>query len=344
MATESAPSAQPAHPATGLASDRTAGLESPGSAGNSWWARYRLPYLYILPAALVLGVVTLYPIGFQLWMSLTDYNRRNLRGRPADFVGLDNFKRILTNDLGLDYYNFWRILGFNFVWMVVNVVLHVALGVAIALLLNRRDIIGKRFFRSIYIFPWAMPPLVVAVVWKNMFNREFGAINLSLGTLGLPHDINWLESNSAPIPFLGFLPLAFYAILLVNVWLGWPFMMVVATGALQSIPGDLYEAARIDGASRWQQFWDITAPLLRPAMVPAIMYGSILTFNQFNVVYFITGGAPFGKTEILVTQAFKLVNPQGLYGVAAAFSLIIFFILLVITLVQNRYLRGLEAA
>ena len=147
MATQSAPSAQPAHPATGLASDRTAGLESPGSSGQSWWGRYKLPYLYILPAAIVLGVVTLYPIGFQLWMSLTDYNRRNLRGRPADFVGLDNFKRILTNDLGLDYYNFWRILGFNSVWMVVNVFLHVAIGVAVALLLNRRDVICKRFFR-----------------------------------------------------------------------------------------------------------------------------------------------------------------------------------------------------
>jgi arabinogalactan oligomer/maltooligosaccharide transport system permease protein len=139
------------------------------------------------------------------------------------------------------------------------------------------------------------------------------------------------------------LPLAFYAVLLVNVWLGWPFMMVVATGALQSIPADLYEAARVDGASRWRQFWDITAPLLRPAMVPAIMYGSILTFNQFNVIYFITGGGPSGRTEILVTQAYRLVSEQRLYGVAAAFSIIIFFILLGITLMQNRYLRGLEA-
>lgn len=307
------------------------------------WSEARLPYLYILPAFLVLALVTFYPIGYQIWMAFTDYTSRNLRGRAAEFVGFDNFVRILTNDLGIANYNFYRILAFNVTWTIANLILHVTIGIAIALLLNRRDIIGRKVFRAVYIFPWAMPPLVVAVVWKNMFDRQFGAINLLLGALGLPNDIGWLTSTDAPIPFLGFLPLAFYAVLLVNVWLGWPFMMVVATGALQSIPADLYEAARVDGASRWRQFWDITAPLLRPAMVPAIMYGSILTFNQFNVIYFITGGGPSGRTEILVTQAYRLVSEQRLYGVAAAFSIIIFFILLGITLMQNRYLRGLEA-
>ena len=101
------------------------------------------------------------------------------------------------------------------------------------------------------------------------------------------------------------LPLSFFAVLIANVWLGWPFMMVIATGALQSIPQELYEAAEVDGASRWQQFWRITLPLLRPAMVPAIMIGIMMTFNQFNVIYFVTGGGPVGLTEILVTQGFK---------------------------------------
>ena len=175
-----------------------------------------------------------------------------------------------------------------------------------------------------------------------MFDTQFGAINQMLDAIGLPHNIHWLDQTSPPIPFLPFLPLSYFAVLITNVWLGWPFMMVVATGALQSIPADLYEAARVDGASRTQQFMDITMPLLRPAMVPAIMYGTILTFNQFNVIYFITAGGPLGKTEILVTQAFKLVNPGQLYGVAAAFSVMVFFILLIITLGQNRVLRGLE--
>ena len=214
-------------------------------------------------------------------------------------------------------------------------------GSAVALLLNRRRILFRKFWRAIFVIPWAMPPLVVATVWKNMFDTQFGAINSARrARTAARHPLAGIDDTADSVS-------AVPAALLFrradpNVWLGWPFMMVIATGALQSIPADLYEAARVDGASRWRQFSDITVPLLRPAMVPAIMYGTILTFNQFNIIYFITAGGPLGKTEILVTQAFKLVNPDGLYGVAAAFSVMVFFILLVITLAQNRVMRGLE--
>jgi arabinogalactan oligomer/maltooligosaccharide transport system permease protein len=162
-----------------------------------------------------------------------------------------------------------------------------------------------------------------------------------LGT-GFPANTRWLEV-SHPSGLLNFLPVAFFALLATNVWLGWPFMTVVATGALQSIPSELYEAADIDGANGWQKFWSVTVPLIRPAMVPAIMLGTIWTFNQFNVIYFISEGGPFGRTEILVTQAFKLVYEQRLYGVAAAFSIVVFFVLLIITLINNRVTRATEA-
>lgn len=137
--------------------------------------------------------------------------------------------------------------------------------------------------------------------------------------------------------------LAFYAVLIANIWLGWPFMMVVATGALQSIPPDLYEAADVDGASKWTQFTKITLPLLRPAMVPAIMLGTVWTFNQFNVIFFITGGGPRGQTDLLVTQAYKLIAQEQLYGSAAAFSIIVFFVLLIITLINNRVTRATKS-
>jgi ABC-type sugar transport system permease subunit len=137
--------------------------------------------------------------------------------------------------------------------------------------------------------------------------------------------------------------LAFYAVLIANIWLGWPFMMVVATGALQSIPPDLYEAADVDGANKWTQFRQITLPLLRPAMVPAIMLGTIWTFNQFNVIFFITAGGPRGQTDLLVTQAYKLIQQEQLYGAAAAFTIVVFFILLVITLINNRVTRATKA-
>ena len=315
-------------------------LQSGGKKG--FWARYRLPYLYILPASIILSIVTLYPIAYGVYLSFTDFRIKNLRGTTPDWVWFQNYERIFKNELPLSNFDFWRIIGFNITWTITNVIFHVTFGIAVAVLLNRQRILFRRFWRAIFVIPWAMPPLVVATVWKNMFDTQFGAINLLLGSLGLPSDTRWLESTHPPIPFLPFLPLSYFAVLTTNVWLGWPFMMVVATGALQSIPGDLYEAARVDGANRWRQFVDITLPLLRPAMVPAIMYGTILTFNQFNVIYFVTAGGPLGKTEILVTQAFKLVNPGGLYGVASAFSVLIFLILLVITLGQNRVMRGLE--
>jgi arabinogalactan oligomer/maltooligosaccharide transport system permease protein len=313
-----------------------------GGGGRSFFGKYGLPYLYILPAAVILAIVTVYPIFFEVRLSFTDFGLRDLRDNDANWIWFQNYRRIFRNELPLPNFNFWRIIAFNFTWTIVNVTFHVTIGIAVALLLNKRRIVGRRMFRAIYVIPWAMPPLVVATVWRNMFDTQFGAINLLLKAIGLPHEIDWLGSTDPPIPGVEFLPLSFFAVLIANVWLGWPFMMVVATGALQSIPGDLYEAARIDGASRSQQFWDITAPLLRPAMVPAIMYGSILTFNQFNIIYFISRGGPLGRSEILVTQAYTLVNPNGLYGIAAAFCVMIFFILLVLTLSQNRIARGLE--
>ena len=148
-------------------------------------------------------------------------------------------------------------------------------------------------------------------------------------------------------------PLSFYALLLTNIWLGWPFMMAIATGALQSIPRELYEAAEVDGATAWASFWNITAPMIRPAMVPAIIIGMMLTFNQFNVIYFVSGGGPLHETEILVTQAYRLVNETTInlpglgnvrpYGIAATFAYIVFVVLAGITMITNRVSRATES-
>jgi arabinogalactan oligomer/maltooligosaccharide transport system permease protein len=294
-------------------------------------------------------------------MSFTDYRVKNLRFILFDpstwekyappFVGLDNYVKILTNNLtAVENYDFWRLLLFNITWTVVNVAFHVVLGVAIAIALNNKDLIGKRFYRALYVLPWAIPGYIAALTWRNMYDPRFGAINLLLAKINmwlgtsLPTDTRWLELTEPPIGGpLSFLPLAFYCVLVANIWLGWPFMMVVATGALQSIPAELYEAASIDGSTAWQKLRHITIPLIRPAMVPAIMLGTIMTFNQFNVIYFISLGGPFGRTEILITQAFKLVYNSRLYGVAAAFGFVVFFVLLIITLIQNRVTRATEA-
>ena len=232
-------------------------------------------------------------------------------------------------------------------WAISNVIIHVIIGVGIAVLLHTEGLMFRRFWRAIYILPVVIPPIIVATVWANMFDRDSGAINLALQglatALNLPPDtwqIDWLRQVDDPIPALPFIPMAYFALLVANTWLGWPLNAVVATGALQSIPKELYEAAEIDGAGSWQRFRNITIPYLRPAMLPYAIYGFVITFNLFYLSYFMSGGGPFGKTELLVTQAFRLVTEQRVYGIAAAFAVIMFVILLVLTLLTNKVAKA----
>jgi arabinogalactan oligomer / maltooligosaccharide transport system permease protein len=307
----------------------------------------RTALLYLLPAFLVMGIITFYPLLFQTWMSFTDFELKNLSGRiPPNVVGLDNYTRILESKLSIPNFEFLRLLFFNLFWAFSNVVIHVVLGVGIALLLNTSGLRFKKVYRALFILPVIIPPLIVATAWRHLFDEENGAINMTLqgvGTLlNIPPDafrIDWLGQVDDPISFIP-LPLAYFALLTANTWLGWPLNSVVATGALQSVPPDLYEAAEMDGANAWQRFKVVTLPFLRPAMLPYAIYGFVVTFNLFYLSYFMSGGGPFGRTELFVTQAYKLVNDFQLYGVAAAFSVILFFLLLVITLITNRLGRA----
>jgi arabinogalactan oligomer / maltooligosaccharide transport system permease protein len=310
--------------------------------------RNRLPYLYLAPAFLIMGVITLYPLIYQVWMSFTDFGIQNLRvgSAPPTFVGTQNYIDVLTSQLAIPNYYFVRLLLYNLVWAFTNVAIHVVLGVGIALLVHTRGLMFKRFYRSLFILPVVIPPIIVATVWKNMYDADNGAINQLLalvgGAFGLPASLfgaDWLRQVEDPISFIP-LPLAFYAMLVTNTWLGWPLNAVVATGALQSIPSELYEAAEIDGAGRWQQFRNVTMVFLRPAMIPYAIYGFVITFNLFHLAYFMSQGGPQGRTELLVTQAYRLVNDQRLFGVGASFAVIMFFILLGITLVTNKLAKA----
>ncbi len=322
----------------------------------------RLPWLFILPSALVMAAVTLYPQIFQVYMAFTNFDNRHFNPEnTADFVGFENFKQILISGIPITNYDFLRILSFNIIWTLVNIVFHVGIGVMVALLLNSKGLLFRRVYRALFVLGWAIPQFIGALVWRNAFDDTYGAINLLVGEINeglgtsIPADTEWLTKEAPPLNVPGvewpldvfeILPLAFLALLIANIWFGWPFMMVVATGALQSIPKELYEAAEVDGASKWKQFWSITVPLIRPAMVPAIMLGTIWTFNAFNVIWFINGGGPSRKTEILVTQSYNLIIETALagrYGMAAAFSLVVFFILLIITLINNAITRATEA-
>jgi len=327
------------------------------SGFKRWWNRSsttRIAWLYLAPAFIVMGVITFYPLIYQVWMSLTDYGIKNLRFDAAapTFVGLKNYAQIFSGELPVPIpnFSFWNVLAFNLIWTFTNVPFHVIIGVLIAVLLNVKGLWFKRIYRAIYILPMVLPSLVIAVVWRNMFDSQYGAINQGLSAIthlfgGDPVTTRWMDQVDPIIGTFGTalsLPLSYFALLICNIWLGWPFMCIVATGALQSIPGDLYEAASIDGASSRQSFFKITVPLLKPAMIPAAVYGLVATFNLFNLIYLMSSGGPLRQTEILVTTAYRLVNEQRLYGVAAAFSIIIFFVLLILTLITNRITKATE--
>jgi arabinogalactan oligomer/maltooligosaccharide transport system permease protein len=165
-----------------------------------------------------------------------------------------------------------------------------------------------------------------------MFHQQFGVINQVIQMFG-GQPIAWFDR---PLT-------SFAAVVATNGWLSFPFMMVISLGALQSISADLYEAARVDGASRWQQFTSITLPSLKPALIPAIILSVVWTFNMFNIIYLVSGGNPAGSTEILITQAYKIAFEQYRYGYAAAYSTVIFIILLVYGTWQNRITKATEA-
>jgi arabinogalactan oligomer/maltooligosaccharide transport system permease protein len=218
-------------------------------------------------------------------------------------------------------------------WTAINVVLHVTLGLALALVLNRPHLKGKAIYRVLLVVPWAVPSYITALTWKWLFNTQFGPINAMLSALGM-EKVDWLGNDVWS---------NFAANLATNVWLGFPFMMVISLGALQSIPSELYEAADIDGASAWQKFRHVTLPLLRPALFPAIILGTIWTFNAFNVIYLVSGGGPDHQTDILITEAYYTFTVLRRTGLAAAYSVLIFAILLGYTLITNRKTKATEA-
>ncbi len=281
----------------------------------------RLAYIYTMPALLIMAVMVLYPFVYNIVLSLSNMSLTHFR--DWRLIGLGNFWSVLSDTtmhlkiLGIPVPDFWYFFFKTILWTVINVFFHVTIGVLLALLLNK-DLKGKTVFRTLLILPWAVPQYITALTWRGMFNSEYGAISLLLSKyFGL--QIPWLSTEWG----------AFTACLITNIWLGFPFMMIIALGGLQSIPDELYEAADIDGASWFDKLKNITIPLLKPVMVPAITLGVIWTFNNFNVVWLVSnGGEPSDKTHILVSWVYKVGFTYFRTGYAAAFSMIIFAILL----------------
>lgn len=298
--------------------------------------RHAVPVMLVAPAAVGLTILIIYPLLWELNVSFTKMSLRNF-GNPGFlgldrgwFVGIDNYKEVFTLPV-LKLTGFWQLLGQTVLWTAANVSLHVLGGMALALLLHRQ-MRGKGIYRALIVLPWAVPQVIALLVWRTEFNFEFGAVNQLLGIVGIA-PIKWLSD-----PFWNFL-----AMIITNVWLGIPFMMVIILGGLQSISADYYEAAEVDGATSRQSFRHITLPLLRPVLTPAIILGTVWTFNNINVPYFINQNE-LETSDILVTAIFREAFQYNRYGDAAAFAFVVFILLLIFTVFYIRFTGSLKGA
>ncbi|MBT8400526.1 MAG: sugar ABC transporter permease [Rhodothermia bacterium] len=264
---------------------------------------------------------------FNVVLSLSNMNIYHIR--DWDVVGIQQYVAVFQEP------KFWEILFKTVVWTGVNIVFHVVIGVFLAVLLHQKFVVGKPAWRVLLILPWALPQYITALTWRGMFNYDYGAINLLITKYMNLSPVEWLTS-----PFE-----AFAAAILTNIWLGFPFMMVIALGGLQSIPAELYEAADVDGASPWKKFWNVTAPLLKPVMLPAIILGIVWTFNNINVVWLVSNmGEPNDQTHILVSFVYKAAFNAYRFGWAAALSMVIFVILFTFSQVFLNRTKATEAA
>ncbi|SMF10761.1 carbohydrate ABC transporter permease [Pseudobacteriovorax antillogorgiicola] len=314
---------------------------------------YRSPLYFMAPALFGIIFLFLYPLVYEFYLSFTDLSLKTfadwIQTGSVPFAGIQNYIDVFKDRATGQSFVFvlWRTM----VWTFVNLFFHLSIGLALALLLNAKGLKGVGVYRTILTLPWVIPQVIAVLVWRADFNESVGFINQFIKVMNQLVSFEWNGSIIAPLTWFGFEPQAWFldedalfaAACIVNIWLGIPFMMINCLGALQSIPGSVYEASSIDGASWLQKFRHITLPLLKPVMVPAAMLGAIWTFNNLNVIYLMTDQGRYEGADILVTDLFKQSFTYYRYGFAAAYSFVIFAILCVLTVIQVKVSRSNEA-
>lgn len=305
------PVAQPAAPPTRVT-----------DAPRSGWtkARERLAWLLVAPSLLVVAVVALYPLFQSFRLSFT--NARFGSSRAVEYVGFRNYSRLLDDDV------FISAIGHTMVFTVLSVTLETVLGVAIALVINS-NFRGRGVVRTSMLIPWAIPTVVSSQLWRFMYNDVNGVINDVLVTRLhiLDTKVAWIANASTSLA----------AIVAVDVWKTTPFMALLLLAGLQIIPGDVYEAATVDGASKWQQFWQITLPLLRPALLVALIFRTLDAFRVFDVIFVMKGSAL--ETISLAIYARQTMIDEQFLGRGAAISVVIFLMIAVLVLVYTRLVK-----
>ncbi len=326
---------RPPAPAAGGDSSARGPRRTTGGPGRLRLALSKHWYAWTLvaPVCIVVAVLVGYPLLQGIYLSTTNANDKNTEKNigaflhiPASYknVGLGNYTDILFGA----HTTFWERLTWTVTWTVSCVSVTFVIGLGLAVLLNRR-IRGRGVYRTLLILPWAVPAFVSTFSWRFIMNHDRGFLNHALQALGLP-TFDWLNDPT----------MAQISVVLVNVWLGFPFIMVAILGGLQSIPAELYEAAEMDGATPWQKFWYITLPALRPISSTVVLLSTIWTFNMFPVIFLLTNGGPGDQTQLLVTYAYnEAFTGLRQFGESSAWGVLILLILVVFAVVYRRSLR-----
>lgn len=284
------------------------------------------PWCYALPAMLLILIIIVFPIGYTGYISLTNMNLYHWNDYRV--IGLDNYARALFKfDSG-----FLEALLTTIIWTVLNMVIQLAAGFFIALGLNVKGLKLKRIYKTLLMVPWAMPAYISILLWRvGMFNTEFGILNKFLKLIGLGK-VDFLAANG----------IAFMSCMVLNLWMALPFMISTIDGALQSVDGNLYESATLDGAGFWTKVCRITVPSIRPIVAPAAVMTTFITFKQFDIIYLLTQqkGYMTGATlNTVITYAHQNAFVSNNYGLSSAVSMLLFVVIILFSFLTNRSLR-----
>jgi len=276
-------------------------------------------YTLISPAVFLMLVLLAYPFALAVYISLTD----RILGEPGKLIWFRNFIKLLQDSLFLQ--TVWN----SFIYTASTVCLKMILGIILALLLNQ-EIPHRNLVRGALLLPWIVPTSLSVLTWLWMFDSLFSVVNYILLGLGL---------ISRKIPWLGDPFWAMVSVIIVNTWRGLPFFAISFLAGLMTIPRELYEAAETDGARGFRKFWHITLPLLQPVIAVVVLFSTIWTFADFQIVYILTHGGPINATQIFATMAYDVALVAGRIGEGSAISLFLFPALLFVIILMLRYLR-----
>ncbi|MCX8130374.1 MAG: sugar ABC transporter permease [Clostridia bacterium] len=290
----------------------------------------RFPYILLTPAVVFTLFLTVLPLLFGILIAFTDYSSPNHIPPRAlvNWVGLQNFINLFK--ISSLKTTFLGVLSWTIIWAIIATLTTFFVGLIFAVIINSSAVKIKKFWRTIYIIPWAMPSFISVLMMRNMFNGEFGPINKYLSALGVPA-IGWFSDPTW----------AKITCVLVNIWFGFPYYMALMSGILSGISKDMYEAAEIEGASPFQQFRNITLPMVMFATAPLLIMAFSFNFNNFNLIYLLTNGNPVnpdytyaGATDILLSWLYKLTLEQSQFQLASVVSILIFLVVATISAIN----------